>query len=90
MTDPNEEAYMKHICNLDRVQNAVNNRNVPLWFGGLLSTLDGCEMKLNNIISEWSLATQFPATDAFLRNWADAQKRAYNESWGWFVSINPA
>ncbi|KAH6915731.1 glycoside hydrolase family 5 protein [Coprinopsis sp. MPI-PUGE-AT-0042] len=66
VTDPNEEAYMKHICNLDRVENAVANRNVPLWFG------------------EWSLATQFPASDEFLRNWADAQKLAYNKSWGWF------
>lgn len=32
---------------------------------------------------EWSLATNFNATDAFLKDWADAQKLAYSESAGW-------
>lgn len=36
---------------------------------------------------EWSLATNFNATDAFLKDWADAQKLAYSESAGWIVRI---
>ncbi|GLB41591.1 putative glycosyl hydrolase 5 (cellulase A) family protein [Lyophyllum shimeji] len=32
---------------------------------------------------EWALPTQFPATDEFLRKWADAQKRAYSMGAGW-------
>jgi hypothetical protein len=34
---------------------------------------------------EWSLATQFNATDDFLCKWADAQKLAYSQSAGWLV-----
>ncbi|EFI27326.1 hypothetical protein CC1G_14799 [Coprinopsis cinerea okayama7 len=65
VTDPNEEAYMTHICNLDRIEKAGALRNTPLWFG------------------EWSLATQFGASDEFLHKWADAQKLAYSKSAGW-------
>ncbi|KAG6330263.1 hypothetical protein ID866_8826 [Astraeus odoratus] len=32
---------------------------------------------------EWSLATQFDASDAFLCQWGDAQKRAYSQGAGW-------
>ncbi|KAJ8518078.1 hypothetical protein ONZ45_g4797 [Pleurotus djamor] len=32
---------------------------------------------------EWALSTQFAATDGFLRQWADAQKLAYNKGQGW-------
>ncbi|KAG1771068.1 glycoside hydrolase family 5 protein [Suillus placidus] len=32
---------------------------------------------------EWSLDTQFNATDAFLYQWADAQKLAYSKGAGW-------
>ncbi|KAG5653998.1 hypothetical protein H0H81_008580 [Sphagnurus paluster] len=32
---------------------------------------------------EWALPTQFQASDAFLRKWADAQKRAYSRGAGW-------
>ncbi|KAF5371728.1 hypothetical protein D9758_003402 [Tetrapyrgos nigripes] len=32
---------------------------------------------------EWGLPTQFSATDAFLRDWADAQKLAYTKGAGW-------
>ncbi|KAG6872903.1 hypothetical protein C0995_005309 [Termitomyces sp. Mi166 len=32
---------------------------------------------------EWALPTQFPASDAFLYKWADAQKRAYSQGAGW-------
>jgi len=35
------------------------------------------------IFGEWSLATQFSATDDFLRQWADAQKLAYSQGAGW-------
>jgi hypothetical protein len=35
---------------------------------------------------EWSLATQFNATDDFLSKWADAQKLTFNQSAGWLVS----
>ena len=35
---------------------------------------------------EWSLATQFDATDEFLVKWADAQKLAYTQGAGWIVS----
>jgi hypothetical protein len=34
---------------------------------------------------EWSLATQFNATDDFLYKWADAQKLAYSQTAGWLV-----
>jgi len=32
---------------------------------------------------EWAITTQFAASDAFLRKWADAQKRAYSRGAGW-------
>ncbi|KAJ7619472.1 glycoside hydrolase family 5 protein [Roridomyces roridus] len=32
---------------------------------------------------EWGLATEFNATDEFLRQWADAQKMAYSKGAGW-------
>lgn len=32
---------------------------------------------------EWSLATQFNATDEFIREWADAQKLIYGQGAGW-------
>ncbi|KAF8637489.1 hypothetical protein AX17_002793 [Amanita inopinata Kibby_2008] len=32
---------------------------------------------------EWALTTQFRATDKFLRDWADAQKLAYEKGAGW-------
>lgn len=35
---------------------------------------------------EWSLGTNFTATDEFLMKWADAQKLAYSKSAGWIVS----
>ncbi|KAH6915732.1 glycoside hydrolase family 5 protein [Coprinopsis sp. MPI-PUGE-AT-0042] len=65
ITDPEPEAYLKHMCNLNRLETAVANRNTPLWFG------------------EWSLGTQFQATDEFMRKWADAQKLIYGRSQGW-------
>ncbi|KAI0249705.1 glycoside hydrolase family 5 protein [Lactifluus subvellereus] len=34
-------------------------------------------------VGEWSLSTQFYATDDFLRQWADAQKLAYSQGAGW-------
>ncbi|KAG2143787.1 glycoside hydrolase family 5 protein [Suillus bovinus] len=34
-------------------------------------------------IGEWSLDTEFNATDAFLYQWADAQKMAYSKGAGW-------
>jgi hypothetical protein len=34
---------------------------------------------------EWSLATQFNATDDFLCKWADAQKLTYSQGAGWLV-----
>lgn len=36
---------------------------------------------------EWSLDTQFNATDEFLYQWADAQKFAYNKGAGWIVRV---
>ncbi|KAK0202423.1 glycoside hydrolase family 5 protein [Desarmillaria ectypa] len=46
------------------------------------------------IFGEWSLPTQFAATDEFLYKWADAQKRAYAKGAGWIfwnfkVEISP-
>ena len=35
---------------------------------------------------EWGLPTQFNATNAFLYQWADAQKWAYSKGAGWIVS----
>jgi hypothetical protein len=32
---------------------------------------------------EWSLSTQFSATDEFIKKWADAQKFAYGKGAGW-------
>jgi hypothetical protein len=40
------------------------------------------------VFAEWGLPTQFNATDAFLRDWADAQKIAYSKGKGWMVSIS--
>jgi len=34
-------------------------------------------------VGEWSIGTQFNATDEFLNKWADAQKLKYSESKGW-------
>lgn len=65
VADPNEEAYLQNLCNLNRVQNDYNVGDEPLWFG------------------EWSLATQFNASDAFMRIWADAQKLVYGKGAGW-------
>ena len=36
---------------------------------------------------EWSIATNFIATDDFLNKWADAQKLMYSKSAGWIVSL---
>ncbi|KAJ7132295.1 glycoside hydrolase superfamily [Mycena epipterygia] len=65
VADPTPEAYMTHICNLNRIENDAALGNTPLWFG------------------EWGLPTQFKATDAFLSQWADAQKLAYGKGAGW-------
>ncbi|KAF8075187.1 glycoside hydrolase family 5 protein [Lyophyllum atratum] len=65
VADANEDAYLKHNCNLDRVESDAALGNTPLYFG------------------EWALPTQFSASDAFLRKWADAQKRAYSKGAGW-------
>ncbi|TFK19960.1 glycoside hydrolase family 5 protein [Coprinopsis marcescibilis] len=65
VADPNEEAYLSHLCNLDRIEKDAALGNTPLWFG------------------EWSLSTQFSATDAFLHKWADAQKLQYSKGAGW-------
>ncbi|KAF8631314.1 hypothetical protein AX15_002460 [Amanita polypyramis BW_CC] len=35
------------------------------------------------IFGEWSLATEFEATDAFLQQWADAQKLVFSKGGGW-------
>lgn len=40
------------------------------------------------IFGEWSLATNFLASDAFLSKWADAQKLAYSQGGGWIVSTH--
>jgi hypothetical protein len=37
------------------------------------------------VFGEWALSTQFNATDAFLRDWADAQKMMYSQGVGWIV-----
>lgn len=36
---------------------------------------------------EWSIATNFNATDDFMNQWADAQKLMYSQSAGWIVSL---
>ncbi|KAF7329150.1 Glycoside hydrolase [Mycena kentingensis (nom. inval.)] len=65
VADPNPDAYMRHICSLDRVEKDLAKGNTPLFFG------------------EWGLPVAFNATDEFLRDWADAQKRAYSKGKGW-------
>jgi len=37
------------------------------------------------VFGEWALSTNFQASDAFLRDWADAQKIQYGEARGWIV-----
>jgi hypothetical protein len=66
VASPNEEAYLKSMCNLGRLATDNGQHNIPLFYG------------------EWSLATQFNATDSFLRKWADAQKFTYGKAEGWF------
>jgi glucan endo-1,6-beta-glucosidase len=42
---------------------------------------------VNNIplwYGEWSLVTNFGASDDFLRRWADAQKLTFRKAKGWF------
>jgi hypothetical protein len=39
------------------------------------------------VYGEWSLATEFNATDDFLFKFADAQKLKYSESSGWLVCV---
>ncbi|KAJ7780285.1 glycoside hydrolase family 5 protein [Mycena maculata] len=65
VADPNPNAYLTSICNLNRIQADAALGDSPLWFG------------------EWGLPTQFNATDAFLFQWADAQKLAYSQGAGW-------
>ncbi|KAF6753558.1 glycoside hydrolase family 5 protein [Ephemerocybe angulata] len=65
VADANEEAYLKHVCNLDRIEKDAALGNSPLFFG------------------EWAISTEFPATDAFLKKWADAQKYSYGKDAGW-------
>lgn len=67
VADANEGAYLTSICNLKRIQTDAALGNSPLFFG------------------EWSLATQFNAnaSDAFMKQWADAQKLAYGKDAGW-------
>lgn len=65
VADPNEEAYLEKICNIDRLERDYDAGDKPVWFG------------------EWSLATQFKATDIFIRKWADAQKAIYGQGAGW-------
>jgi hypothetical protein len=65
VANPNEQAYMTHLCNLNRLETDTSVGNKPVWFG------------------EWSLGTQFNASDAFLKKWADAQKLIYGQGAGW-------
>ena len=36
---------------------------------------------------EWSLSTNFDASDAFMRRWADAQKFVFSQTRGWIVRL---
>ncbi|KAH9978906.1 glycoside hydrolase family 5 protein [Lactifluus volemus] len=47
---------------------------------------DGAMGNLPVWYGEWSLATQFNATDDFLCKWADAQKLTYSQGAGWLWS----
>ena len=66
VASPNEDAYLKSMCNLGRLATDKAKKNTPLFFG------------------EWSLSTQFDASDQFLQKWADAQKYTYGKAGGWF------
>ncbi|ESK83001.1 glycoside hydrolase family 5 protein [Moniliophthora roreri MCA 2997] len=63
-----QEGYLRAICQLPLHDTLVHYRNAPYWLG------------------EWTLTTQLGSgeTDAFLKDYADAQKIAYNDSLGWF------
>jgi len=37
---------------------------------------------------EWAISTNFDPTDAFLNDWADAQKWVYSKSAGWIVRFS--
>lgn len=39
---------------------------------------------------EWAITTGFTADDAFLTQWADAQKYIYSKGQGWIVSTSCA
>lgn len=39
---------------------------------------------------EWSLLTNFGASEAFLYRWADAQKLAFSKGRGWIVRLSPS
>ena len=60
--------------------------NTPLWFGGLSCCVQLRSAILTAYSIEWSLTTGFPASDQFLKKFADAQKRAFSKGAGWLVS----
>ena len=78
---------ISHLLDLDRVQADAALGNSPLWFGGtsIFSSLFRSQLTFVNLL-EWSLSTEFSATDEFLKKWADAQKLTYGKGAGWFVS----
>lgn len=76
---------------LNRIQDDAAVRNSPVWFGGISVLLLFPPFLAQSICNffftlEWALSTEFSASDRFLKQWADAQKFAYANSTGWFVS----
>ncbi|KAF8584224.1 glycoside hydrolase family 5 protein [Ramaria rubella] len=67
VADPNPTAYLTSICS-SYLPRVQND-----------TTLGNLPM----VFGEWSISTNFNATDAFLTQWADAQKLTYSQSSGW-------
>ena len=87
VADATPDAYMSSIC-------STSTRLFPVYEFPLIRPIVDLhrvqtDAQKNNSplwFGEWGLSTQFNATDSFLDNWADAQKRAYSAGAGWIVS----
>jgi hypothetical protein len=68
-----------------RVQDAIAVGNGPIVYGMLMMVYCfKCRSDLCDLFSgEWSLAVAFNTTNAFLKEYGDAQKLLYSTGGGW-------
>ncbi|TFY74678.1 hypothetical protein EWM64_g9334 [Hericium alpestre] len=79
---PNSNAYMASICSMC----FSSHRTHPFGTYKHIADLTQDDVALGNSplwFGEWAITTNFDATDAFLKDWGDAQKLAYSKGAGW-------